>query len=288
MSHFSQIEEYENTSEKDFHTPVEDEKKLSDTRFYVHYFYEHLFNGNIGAPVHEKLQKGAKVLEYRCDSGIWTREIAIEYPDTEFYAVDSTVPNSRDDGNNINITLIECDIFKKLPFPDNEFDYVYAKDNLLFMTTNTFRAVLLEIFRILKPGGWLEVVYSCKTDLIPGLGYTRLTNAWHSWLTAQNIDYDINPNLENYLQETGKTESMSRRIEEMQVGSGNTMGEFKLEITLMFYRSARSYLAPFMNISFEEFDDLVNNVENELNANKIKITFKQVIAKKKSTNSEEN
>ncbi|CAG8857119.1 14090_t:CDS:2, partial [Gigaspora margarita] len=63
------------------------------------------FNGNVGAPVHEKLQSGAKV--------------AAEYPNTEFYAIDSfPLPDSID-----NISFIEYETIKKILFPDNEFDY---------------------------------------------------------------------------------------------------------------------------------------------------------------------
>ncbi|CAG8682750.1 7241_t:CDS:2 [Cetraspora pellucida] len=258
MSHSSQIKEHKSTPEKGLHFLIEDEESYN-AAIYLHNFYEQLFNGKVGAPVHEKLQNGAKVLEFRYDGGVWVTEVAAEYPNSKFYSVHSIIPNSRDNIN--NITFIGCNSFTKLPFPDNEFDYVYAKDSLIFMGKNTLRGVLSEIFRILKPGG-------------------------KSWLNAQNIDYGIleNENLENYLYETGKIESISYRIIENRIRRDYAFGEFIFEIFLLYYRIQRHFLAPFMKISFEEFDNLVNNVESELDADDdgMEIRHKRVLVKKSS------
>ncbi|CAG8565903.1 22242_t:CDS:2 [Cetraspora pellucida] len=255
----SQIKEHESTSKKDYLISIQDE----DTSIYMHNFYEYLFNGNVGAPVHEKLQNGAKVLAFRCDSDIWITKVAAEYPNSKFYAVDSTIPDSSDKFN--NITFIEYNVFKKISFPDNEFDYVFSRDKFLLIEKTIFQEILSEIFRVLKPGGI-------------------------SWLKAQNISYDILINFENYLYETGKTEYITYRIVETQVRKGYAFGDFLIEIILMYYRSVSDYLASFMNISFGEYDDFMNNVESELNAkdNKTTIRHKQVLARKKCTHSEEN
>ncbi|CAG8825798.1 20188_t:CDS:2, partial [Cetraspora pellucida] len=176
MSHHSQKKIYESL---DILAPV-GEEELNVARFYLHNIYEHLFNGKIGAPVHEQLQNGAKVLEFCCDGGIWSTEVAAEHPNSEFYAIDFVISdyfavNSDDEDNNVK--FIECDISKKLPFLDNEFDYVFSKDKCLFMERNTFQQVLLEIFRVLKPGGWLEIVYSLEPDVAYAPAYTRLYDA---------------------------------------------------------------------------------------------------------------
>ncbi|CAG8522033.1 3272_t:CDS:2 [Cetraspora pellucida] len=259
MSHRSQSKQHESISKGDFPNPFDDEEEIINTRLYMHSFYEYLFNGNVGAPVHEKLRNGAKALEFRCNDGIWSSEVAAEYPNSEFYAVDSIVSKFNDELN--NITFIGCDISKKLPFPDDEFDYIFSDDRFLLMEKRTFQEVLLEIFRILKPGGWLE---------------------------TQNIDYDTVENLENYLQETEKTESILYRIEETKIGNGHTSGEFLLQTILLFYRNSRDLMTSFMNISSKEFDDLLKNLESELNVEDSKITLrhKQVLAKKRSAHSE--
>ncbi|CAG8751406.1 9225_t:CDS:2, partial [Cetraspora pellucida] len=214
MSHHSQTKKYESL---DIIIPVEEEE-LNNTRFYTHNIYEHLYNGRIGAPVREKLLNGAKV--------------AADYPNSEFYGVDFAIPDyfvSPYFGDKANVTFIECDIYKKLPFPDNEFDYVFSKDKCLYMERSKFQQVLLELFRVLKPGGWLE---------------------------------------------TGKAEHILCRAIDTQIKGGYAFGEFITEVILFIYRSSRDYLAPFMNISLEEYDSLLNNAESEFIAEDNKTTLK--------------
>ncbi|CAG8499784.1 5920_t:CDS:2 [Gigaspora rosea] len=193
-----------NINKKIFHFPVKDQEELGNVLLYAHSIYEYVFNGHVGAPIHEKLQNGAKVLEFGCDAGIWITEVAAEYPNSEFYAVDFSIPAS----NNVdNITFIKCDILQKLPFPDDEFDYVFSRDKFLFFEKNNFYDYLSEILRILKPGG-------------------------HSWLKSHNIVKDFIESFESYLQEIGKAESMSHqlvkiRLEEFERLTSTTESEMR-------------------------------------------------------------
>ncbi|CAG8797408.1 17175_t:CDS:1, partial [Cetraspora pellucida] len=104
-----------------------------------------------------------------------------------------------------------------------------------------------------------------------------------SWQKKQNIDLEISNNLENYIKKTGKAEHMLCRAIDTQINGGNAFGEFAIEVTLFFIRSSRDYLAPFMNISFEEYDNLLNDAESELIAedNKITLRNKQLLVRKK-------
>lgn len=61
MRHPSQTKKHESW---DIFFPVEDEEELYNTTLYVHNAYDYLFNGKVGVPIREKLQNGAKVLEF--------------------------------------------------------------------------------------------------------------------------------------------------------------------------------------------------------------------------------
>ncbi|CAG8812094.1 27098_t:CDS:1, partial [Dentiscutata erythropus] len=61
MSYSSQVERDE---KNESHSLIKDLSEIENIQFYTHQAYEYAFNGNIGAPVHEKLQTGAKVLEF--------------------------------------------------------------------------------------------------------------------------------------------------------------------------------------------------------------------------------
>ncbi|KAF0561999.1 S-adenosyl-L-methionine-dependent methyltransferase [Gigaspora margarita] len=153
--------------------------------------------------------------------------------------------------HNVYEQAINGNVGAPIPFPDNEFDYVIFKYKALTMEKDAFQKGLSEIIRILKPGG-------------------------ESWLKTYNVDYDIMMNFENYLQETGKPEYISHKVVEFQTGSesGHAFGEFMLEQLVFFFRNTKDHMAPFMNISFEEFDSLMNNIESELNVKDSQLTIR--------------
>ncbi|RIB22903.1 hypothetical protein C2G38_2140002 [Gigaspora rosea] len=296
MNDYSQTDEYENINKKIFRAPVQDQE-LGNLVFYLHSIYEYVFNGHVGAPIHEKLQNGAKVLEFgklllieisSCESDLWVTEVAAEYPNTEFYVVDFNVPASNNDDD--NITFIKCDILQKLPFPDNEFDYVFSRDKFLFFEKDNFYDYLSEALRILKPGGWLEVEYLFNHKITNGPVAMQIIDAWNAWFKSYNIVYDFLENFERYLQETGKVESMSHQLVKVPNGCSNSFGEFTCELTIFFMKSTKDYLAPFMNISFEVFDSLVSIAESEMRAKDCDLSFqmKRILARKKISSSKEN
>ncbi|HEO64586.1 MAG TPA: methyltransferase domain-containing protein, partial [Spirochaetes bacterium] len=54
--------------------------------------------------------------------------------------------------------VINMDILKGLHFPDNRFDAVYTAQFVEHLTIKEAESVLVEILRVLKPGGILRIV----------------------------------------------------------------------------------------------------------------------------------
>ncbi|CAG8550017.1 33936_t:CDS:2 [Gigaspora margarita] len=283
MSHYSQIKEYEkNTNKKFFHSLIKDLDEFININFYAHQAFEHAFNGSIGAPVHEKLRNGAKVLEFGCGTGVWTTEVAAEYPNSKFYAIDFTTQNSIND----NITFISYDIHQVLPFPDNEFDYVFSRNKTDFFTKNNFQGFLFEVFRVLKPGGWLEIGHTLFVDVSNlGPAYIKMDAAYISWHKERGIDFDLITHFEDYLQMTGKAEFISSQIVKIPIG-GDGLGEFYSEAATYFVKLMKEFLAPYMGVSFEEYDRLASEIGDEIidKRGEIYSEQKRVFARKKILN----
>ncbi|KAF0367638.1 S-adenosyl-L-methionine-dependent methyltransferase [Gigaspora margarita] len=279
MSKYSQSEKYK---EKKLHfSLIKDPEKFKNFNFYTYQAIEHAFNGSIGTPVHEMLQTGTKVLEFGCGTGIWTTEVSEEYPNSKFYAVDFAMRNSNDD----NITFISCDIHQMLPFQDNEFDYVFSRNKMNFFAKEKFQGFLFEIFRILKPGGWLEIEHSLPVDVnndACASAITRINAAYVSWHKERGIDFDLITRLEDYLKMTRKVEFITSRIVKILLG-GDDLGEFVSEAASYFIKLIKELLIPYMGIEFEEYDHLVNEVENKMKVGCGGIfgSQKKVFAKKK-------
>ncbi|CAG8801080.1 42105_t:CDS:2 [Gigaspora margarita] len=236
-------------------------EEYENINFYIHQALEIAFNGNIGAPVHEKLQTGAKV--------------ATEYPNSKFYAVDFTTKDLNDD----NITFINCDIHQTLPFPDNEFDYVFSRNKTEFFSKELFQGYLFEIFRVLKPEGWLEIVHSLYANDDGGIISKRVDEII-SWHKERGIDFDLLTQLEDYLEMTGKAEFISSQIAKIPLG-GVGFGEFTHDVVVDHIKLSQDVGVTFAESGGGSTEEL----ENQMKKNRGEIYSKQkrVFARKKDT-----
>lgn len=54
-------------------------------------------------------------------------------------------------------------ILKGLSYPDNEFDYVHMRMMIYYFSPEELSQLLTEISRVLKPGGYYEIVDTSYT-----------------------------------------------------------------------------------------------------------------------------
>jgi ubiquinone/menaquinone biosynthesis C-methylase UbiE len=103
-----------------------------------------------------------KVLDIGCGTGIWCASVAQEFaergqPNVEFVGLD-VVP-VYGDMKGVNFTFVRHDFTSNpMPFPDNEFDYIFMRDVSWGVKSGLFYTDLFhEYFRVLKPGGAFEI-----------------------------------------------------------------------------------------------------------------------------------
>ncbi|RUS18944.1 S-adenosyl-L-methionine-dependent methyltransferase [Endogone sp. FLAS-F59071] len=125
----------------------------------LHHIIRFVFQGNYMTPIEKDLQRGIRVLDAGCGTGIWSIEMARKYPNSEFVGTDLVDVVKGSPGNEVPSN---CRFFfgntLRLPFKDNCFDYVFQR-----LQCRSFREVewptfLGELIRVTKPGGWVELV----------------------------------------------------------------------------------------------------------------------------------
>src|SRR5690349_8847234 len=57
-----------------------------------------------------------------------------------------------------NCTFKELSVLKKLPFSDFSFDVVYCRSMIFSIPERKWQRVIMELMRVLKPGGCIELV----------------------------------------------------------------------------------------------------------------------------------
>lgn len=90
--------------------------------------------------------------------GLWTQEMSQQFPNANVVGLDLMPPvkhaRSKEDG----LMYLQGDINKDLGFMDNAFDFVYQRDMATIVAAGRWPTLIQEFARILKPGGWLQLV----------------------------------------------------------------------------------------------------------------------------------
>lgn len=103
--------------------------------------------------------------------GIWFAECGFEVTLTELGKSGLKVAQETVKSKKLqNIKVMKLDMTQSYPFPDNNFDVVYAHSCIQYFTEEDTRKIFREIHRILKPGGVLAVLVNSVNDLEYGTG----------------------------------------------------------------------------------------------------------------------
>ncbi|KAI9257940.1 S-adenosyl-L-methionine-dependent methyltransferase [Phascolomyces articulosus] len=124
-----------------------------------HYILRTAFEGDFAAPLHSSLmEKGAVVLDMGCGPGTWCMEMATEFPRSTFIGIDRASNYPRDIKPK-NCLFRTCNLQQlPLPFPDNSVDFIFQRDLNWDLQAHQWSPLVREYLRILKPGGWIELV----------------------------------------------------------------------------------------------------------------------------------
>jgi len=128
-----------------------------------HHLIKHIFGTNFFAPVREILELDAKVLDVGCSSPSWAMEVATEFPKTKVVGIDM-VPVFPTSVKPENCTFTLANILHGLPFLDNTFDLIHMRFLVLGLRKEDWPAVLSELYRVCRVGGYCEFV---EADMMP-------------------------------------------------------------------------------------------------------------------------
>lgn len=96
--------------------------------------------------------------------GIFLQEMAEDYPQAEFHLIDlsSSLYLSADRTKPHNCYFKAHNALDRLPFEDDTFDFIHHRGMGLAYREEDWGRVMNELYRILKPGGWIEL---CESDV---------------------------------------------------------------------------------------------------------------------------
>ncbi|CAH1767567.1 15445_t:CDS:2 [Entrophospora sp. SA101] len=213
-----------------------------------HYSLRAELGKNFSAPVENLLKSGgAKVLNARCGTGIWTLEMATDFMKSKFYGIDTTdyfptqvLPY------NVKLEQIK-DLSDKLPYKDEKFDYIYLRETIRYIENEDWCGnILSEAIRVLKNGGWIEI---CEPEMEVS---------------------DFGPNMKKYFDEISCVE--------LKYGKwGGITGEYMAESFLDHMLEKKEYLKNTMGMSESETVKFIDDCRDELRSEEIRGKSKCII-----------
>lgn len=104
------------------------------------------------------------VMDFICGPGSWCMDFSKKYPQKEVYGVDinrTIIDHAQENAAQAvskNLTFAVVDRKRALPFPDEHFDLIHLQNGTTLFTLQQWPDVMAEMARLLKPGGWLNLV----------------------------------------------------------------------------------------------------------------------------------
>ncbi|KAI8079776.1 S-adenosyl-L-methionine-dependent methyltransferase [Halteromyces radiatus] len=98
------------------------------------------------------------VLDVGCGLGQWCMEMATTYPHSTFIGID-LLPSYPKDIKPRNCHFRQVNVrHLPLPFQDHSIDFIFQRDLNWGLAQDEWHPLIMEYLRILKPGGWIELV----------------------------------------------------------------------------------------------------------------------------------
>lgn len=120
--------------------------------------------GNALLPPEIPLNDLRVVMDYVCGPGAWCIDLSKKYPEKQIYGLDSNyklLAMARDNAHQAYADNIDFRAVNRTPpllFDDETFDLIRIQNGTAAFTLDEWALVMAEMYRLLKPGGWLHLL----------------------------------------------------------------------------------------------------------------------------------
>ncbi|CAG8639239.1 14700_t:CDS:2 [Dentiscutata erythropus] len=237
---------FHNINNSKYFLPNDDEE--CDRLHMMHFIYRCVWQSNFSAPVELLLnQEGTKILDVGTGAGSWLLEMSTNYPLSKFIGIDiSLIQPSCIKPKNAE--FIQANVLERLPFHNYTFDFVFQRLLFAGIPGNEWRSVINELVRVLKPGGYIEIV-----------------NGLIFIFNERGLDRQICYKLQGYLEEHIQLHNVHSEIKKNYDGDdAKKLCSLMAENYATFLKSVKPKLMSVIGVLSDEYDNLVKNMKDEI------------------------
>ncbi|KAI8812733.1 S-adenosyl-L-methionine-dependent methyltransferase [Cladochytrium replicatum] len=229
-----------------------------------HQLIRQAFNGfNFWSIPRTLLDSGVNVLDVGCGTGIWLSEIYQDFPRCQFYGVDITTSSWADVFRRLgaNIRFTQGNVLVGLPFESNTFDYVHQQGLISGIPESKWPVVIAELTRVLKPGGYLDLVEMDPLPLVaPTPAADHFGNLAHQMFLARGVNFRVVYNLQQLVENDRNLSHTTLVRRTAPIGWDGKIGEaWKANLKDM-YGGMLPFACQALRITSDEWSELVEAV----------------------------
>ena len=180
-----------------------------------HHLLKIAAGGNYRAPIRQP----ATILDVACGTGIWGRELALEFKqaqvtgfDIDRTPLDAALARLGPTGQfPANFHFLEADALQPFPFTDGQFDFTHARLIGQFVPIARWPTLVAEMVRVTKRGGYVELA-DAESLTSPSQAFMFLVQASQHLLAMRGLHAGAGGHLAGYLRQAGLTRVQERRI----------------------------------------------------------------------------
>ncbi|KAI8814067.1 S-adenosyl-L-methionine-dependent methyltransferase [Cladochytrium replicatum] len=257
-----------------------------------HHLLRQLFNGSntMGIP-ESKLLSGMKILDAGCGSAIWLAEMNRDYPQGEYYGVDIDINPwattfqtfARQEGR--DFTLVRANLNERLPFEDNTFDFVHQQVYASVIYKDRWPLVIAEYCRILKPGGYIDLICLDSTNEFHGTPskiHLEVNDLFQRLAEPRGADVRIARELGNLVTSNGGFVDIASMKRAAPLGWGGVAGLLWQENARRGMISLTDYACACLDITPEKWNTYITTLNQDLEKVRVVQYVYRVFARKRA------
>ncbi len=240
----------------------------------LHHHFTHALHGLVPPTI--DAYKLKQVLDIHCRIGAWAIDLALGYPGVIVTGLDNNeqlidmARRSAEIGNVEHARFYTASPFQALSFADNTFDLVHLSLAMTLFRPNEWHIFLSECLRVLKPGGYINIV---SLSLGPGSSeaYQRLLTTIDQLLMAQGYGFSDQPGTTSpgvhlaHLARTAGFAAVTYTIHPINLGGwNNPAGRACCQLLLNDIRRLKHYFLEYKLLTSEAFDHLIEQKQKDI------------------------
>jgi ubiquinone/menaquinone biosynthesis C-methylase UbiE len=244
--------------------------ELEDQRLnYQHHVLYKTLSNHYLAPISATT---ATMLDVGAGTGSWSMDMAALFPQAHILGVDvalSSLPHPLPE----HCLFVQANILNGLPFPDQQFAFTHQRLLVAGIPSLHWPAVVRELVRVTRPGGWVELLEIGDTIQNAGPATTRFLK----WMTdiskGSGFEMEILHHLGDLLRQAG-CESVETQDIPVPLGewAGVTGNMLKTDV-LHGYNALKDSYCPRSNTPPEVFDGMLQAAVTEWEQNHASYIF---------------